>query len=68
MQKGCDKEMSSRSGKTKPHSGGTFTICPVVVAKWGKDNINVCKIKLFVDDHDDTCDEVLNDILDGQNL
>ena len=60
--------MSSTSGKKKPHSDGTFKNCPAVLAKWGKDNINVCKIKLFDYDHDETWSEVLNDLLDGQNL
>jgi len=60
--------MSSTCGKKKSQDGGTFTICPAVVAKWGKDNTNVCKIKLFEYDHDETWNEVLNDLLDWQNL
>jgi hypothetical protein len=46
----------STSGKKKTHTSGTFTICPAVVATWGKDYIN------------ETWSEVLNDLLDGQNL
>ena len=56
--------MGSIGGKKRPHSGGIFLICSSVVAKCGKDSINVCKNKLFEYDDEETWSDVLNNLLD----
>ena len=60
-------KMSSTCGKESPHSDRTFTICSSFVAKCGKDNIIVCKYKLFEYDYDETWSDILSDLLDGEN-
>jgi hypothetical protein len=56
-------KMSSTCGKESPHSDRTFMICSSFVAKCGKDNIIVCKYKLFEYDYDETWSDILRDDL-----
>ena len=55
-------------GKESPHTDKIFTICSSFVAKCGKDNIIVCKNKLFEYDYDETWSDIFSDLLDGENF
>jgi len=60
--------MSSTRGEKRLKSGGTFTLCSSVLAKCGSESKNLCKNRLYEYDDDETWNDVLHDVLDGEDF
>ncbi|XP_048735903.1 BTB/POZ domain-containing protein 6-like [Ostrea edulis] len=60
--------MSSSHGEKRPKGGGKFTLCSSVVAKCGTESKNLCRNRLYEYDDDETWNDVLHDVLEGEDF
>ena len=60
--------MSSTRGEKRQKGVGTFTLCTSVIAKYGNDTKTLCKNRLYEYDDDETWNDVLQDVLHGEDF
>ncbi|XP_071143242.1 uncharacterized protein [Mytilus edulis] len=60
--------MSSTRGDKRVKGGGTFTLCSSVIAKCGNEIKNLCKNHLYEYEDQETWNDVLHDVLEGENF